>query len=88
MTKTVTPSQAEYPTPPAYSDQNALVAALKDLTASIYARRDVREPSTEAKNAGIRYGEIKRALRRYFEPSPAAGTSTPSRSTRSTNEYE
>ena len=67
MAKTVTPSQVEYPTPPAYSDQNALVAALKDLTASISARRDVREPSDDAKNAAAQYAEIKAALRTVFE---------------------
>lgn len=70
MAKTETPPQVEYPTPPADSDQNALVAALNDLTASISARRDVREPSTEAKTAAAQYGLIKGALRTHSEKPP------------------
>lgn len=67
MAKTVTPSQVEHPTPPVYSDQNDLVAALQDLTASISARRDVRKPSDDAKKAAAQYSLIKGALGTVFE---------------------
>lgn len=67
MAKTDTSPQSEYATPPAYTDQNALVVALKDLTKAI-ARR--RAASQDAIDAATEYGQIKGALRTHSEAPP------------------